>query len=259
MRLRCSSGTCFGRLVVPLVCRTIATSSGVPRSKPGVLGLGVGRVERRGRRAEQGDREQQLDEVGAVGQRQRHPIAAPDPGRGQPAGQGLDPLGHLGVAEHLPVVRNDEGRVRRLTTAEQRVKSLGGCGSGSLGHRHSPHRRSVYCADRTSVCSSRRCWSALPALAGGPVRRPLRTVVDALFRLPVAVPPGLTGLVRWRSAAVRNPRGGPAPAGYRPGAGSAGRRGSRPGPGPVVLDRIRWPGSGRAAQSGGGGTATGPA
>ena len=34
MRLRCSSGTCFGRLVVPLVCRTIATSSGVPRSKP---------------------------------------------------------------------------------------------------------------------------------------------------------------------------------------------------------------------------------
>ena len=80
------------------------------RQEEGELTLGVGRVERRCRRPEQGDRQQQLDEAGAVGQRERNAVAAPDAGRREAPGQRLDPVRDLRVGQYLAVLGHDERR-----------------------------------------------------------------------------------------------------------------------------------------------------
>jgi hypothetical protein len=72
--------------------------------------MGIGRIQRCRRRAEQGDRQQQLDEVGTVGQRESNAVAAPDAGRRETSRQRLDPVRDLRVGQYLAVLWHDERR-----------------------------------------------------------------------------------------------------------------------------------------------------
>ncbi len=75
-----------------------------------VLAVRIGRVERCGGSAERGNREQDLDHVGAIGQRDRYPVTAPDAGRGQGSRQARHPVSDLPVGQDLAILGNHQRR-----------------------------------------------------------------------------------------------------------------------------------------------------